>query len=156
MAIRAGHDELLARAARALREQPQPGWVDITDRVVAAVRATPRHGWPIRVAVRDVDDRGGADTVHVSDRVVVAVVRSRLAGLPASAPARIEMRLDGDRCTGARVELVAAYGNQLQRLADDARRVVLACLAELLGPHEGGDLQVDVHVQDVTPGDPRR
>ena len=45
--------ELLSRAGQALRELGEPGWNRIADTVIAAVRNTPRSGWP--VAAQDPD-----------------------------------------------------------------------------------------------------
>ena len=39
--------ELLSRAGQALRELGEPGWNRIADTVIAAVRNTPRSGWPV-------------------------------------------------------------------------------------------------------------
>lgn len=166
--------ELLARSARALRESDDPGWGEASQRVLAAVRGATRRSWPVDASFPDaagtrpphdggdegheeVDGRPG-DRLRVSDQVVIAVLRQALEAVESCAPSRISLVLDDHECTGAEISLVAAYGTELHAAADRARALVLTALDDVLGPpaFSRRSAVVDVSVDDVTPGDPRR
>ena len=154
--------DLLARATTELREAPEraPTWQDISDGVVGALRTiTRRSTWVVAPLERgSADGRPGApDTVSVSDQAIATLVRRTLRALPGCAPSGLDVEVDdAGRCTGLLVEVVAAYGEDLQRLAGLVRERTAAVLAEALGPVGAPPPEsVAVQVVDVTEGDPR-
>lgn len=144
-------DDVLDRAARELREQPEPGWFELTSRVTAAVSTTVRHGVPLRVSLGDITDPA-EDVVHVSDRVVVDAVRRALADLDGCQPRRIHLRIDDDTCSGVSLDLLGGYGTELLALAERAREVTLAVLRDVLGPNHDDVTRddIDVHISDLS------
>lgn len=154
--MRPGEDDpVLARAARSLQEAPADArWVDISDAIVSKVRATTRRTWPI-----DADYRTGAadtaragDTLRVSDQVVRTAIRRALAGVHGGQPTAIDLYLDGHRCTGARIDIVGVYGDDLQAVGDELAGIALAVLRDVLGagPQPLTRADIDVHVNDIT------
>jgi hypothetical protein len=143
--------DVLYRAARELREQPQPGWVELTSRVTAALSTAVRYGVPLRVSLEDVTDPG-EDVVHVSDRVVVDAVRRGLAALDGCEPRRIVLRIDDGTCSGVGLDLLGTYGTDLWALAERARDLTLGVLRDVLGPRHGDVTRddIDVHISDLT------
>ncbi|WP_456789681.1 hypothetical protein [Cellulomonas sp. P5_C5] len=140
-------DQLLAQAARTLREHTDSGWVALRDDVVAvAVRAF-RPSAPVRGVLPD-----GA--LLVASTVLVSRVHAALATVADAGVLRITCTTTAegelDRLT---VELVALYGTPLVPLADEVRRLAATSVAETLGltapPLDR--VRVDVSVQDVTP-----
>jgi hypothetical protein len=142
-------DELLARAARSLREEPQPGWVQISQRVVSGVRSVARQTRPVDLPL---GPAGGAarrpgDRLDVADLVVVALVRQALAGLDGVRPEGVEVLLDGRRLTGVVVRVAVGYGLAVDEAAARVRAATTVVLADLLGPD--GSAPVDVEVVDL-------
>jgi hypothetical protein len=99
-------------------------------------------------------DAGGGAT-YVSDRVVVAALRSALGDLDGLAPSRIRVEVADDRCTADEVELVARYGTDLQLLGDRCHEIVTGVLRGLLLAAADA-VEVSVVVVDVTLDDPQR
>ena len=143
--------DVLDRAARELREQPQPGWVELTSRVTAALSTAVRHGVPLRVSLEDITDPA-EDVVHVSDRVVVDAVRRALADLDGCEPRRIDLRIHDDTCSGVTLDLLGGYGTDLLALAERAREVTLGVLRDVLGPNHDHVTRddIDVHISDLS------
>ena len=147
-------DPVLARAAHSLRDQPVDGrWIDISDSIISKVRATTRRTWPVSseypTAATDSDRK--ADTLRISDHVVRTTVRRALAGVHGAEPTAIELYLDGHTCTGALIDIVGVYGDDLQAAGDHLASIALATLNDLLGqvrPLTRAD--IDVHVNDIT------
>ena len=50
--------DALARAARRLRDAPEPGWTQISDAVLAKVRATSRRTTPVAASTSDLPRTG--------------------------------------------------------------------------------------------------
>lgn len=153
-----GPQEVLRRAAVTLRDEPGEGWDEASDRVRRTVRETTRRARPLVAATGDLPDGGGfraTDRLVVSERVVVDAVRRAVAGTVGTAPVGLGLRVErgpgGDRCTGARLDLVAGYGTRLPEAGDHLRDVVRDTLDDLLGR---ADRAVDIHVVDVEVGDP--
>ncbi|MGI8578678.1 MAG: hypothetical protein ACR2KG_12380 [Nocardioidaceae bacterium] len=151
-------NDVVARAAVAIREEPQPGWVDITSTVLTKVRAATRHSWPVRAAFGDAArgdsavgcGSGGRDSLHIADQVVVNAIRIALDPVPYCTPIAISLALDADICHGASVEVVSAYARDLIAVGDDVRAATGAALLRVLGPYDAGRRAIDVHVSDIT------
>lgn len=144
-------DQLLAQAARTLREHTDSGWVALRDDVVAAAVRAFRPSAPVR-------GRLPGGELWVASTALVARVRDALADLPQGGALRITCTTtpddDLDRLT---VEVVALYGTPLLPLADEVRRRAAAAVADTLGLTDPplSRVRVDVSVGDVT-ADPRR
>lgn len=152
-------DDAVGRATRELRDGPQPGWTQIRDSVIGAVRATPRRTQPIRATTAPSENADrGRDTLHITDQVLRAYLNRALTDTSMSTPADIAFALDeNNHCHGADIDLVGAYGTDLQELGQHTRQVTAITLDELLGRSESTMDPDDVHVTvtDITPGDPR-
>jgi hypothetical protein len=150
-------DPVLDRAARGLRDQAVDArWIDISDSIIAKVRATTRRTWPVDAeyptAAKQPERK--ADTLRVSDHVVRTAVRRALAGVHGAEPTAIELYLDDHMCTGIYVDIVGIYGDDLQGVGDDLAAIALATLNELLGPVRPlTRVDVDVHVHDINDRD---
>lgn len=152
-------DDVVGRATRELRDAPEPGWTQIRDSVIGAVRVTSRRTQPIRAttAASEKTDRG-RDTLHITDQVLRAYLNRALTDTSVSTPADIAFALDENNdCHGADIDLVGAYGTDLQQLGQHTRQVTATILGELLGRSESTLEPDDIHVTvtDITPGDPR-
>ncbi len=139
-----GDYDVLARASRDLRAMPERGWVAIEQRVIDAVRATPRGGWPLDV----VDPRPGdaPGRIEVSDLVLRAGLARALRSLPDLSLVDVAVALDDKTLRAVRIEVSARYGADLTATADRARTLAAGVIAEILGT-EGVD--VDIVVADV-------
>jgi hypothetical protein len=148
------HDDVVARAARELREDPETGWDDLAGSLLAAVRSTTRRTVGVRARPAG-DDEAAGHRLTVTDAVVVRLAARGLEAVPGVAPARVRLRLDERVCRGAQVHLVARYGTDLDAAAEQVRDVVGAVLDDLLGPVPPGEPArvVDVVVDDVVPDD---
>ncbi|AEF38785.1 hypothetical protein [Hoyosella subflava] len=141
-----GNDVVL-RAARELRESDtdiDSQWLEITDRVIARVRATTRHGIPIRA-----ESMRGA--LYVTDLVVRHTLRDALEGLGGTAPLRIDVGVDEARCTGLNIELSALYLTDLRQAAKEVRTAAHSVLTEILGDLAPPRATITLHFGDVTP-----
>ncbi|KRE27487.1 hypothetical protein ASG82_13860 [Mycobacterium sp. Soil538] len=139
-----GDYDVLARASRDLRALPESGWVAIEQRVIDAVRATPRGGWPLDV----VDPRPGdaPGRIEVSDLVLRAGLARALRSIPDLTLVDVEVALDGKTLRAVRIEVSGRYGADLSATAAQARMVAAAVISDVLGV-EGVD--VDIVVTDV-------
>jgi hypothetical protein len=135
----------LARAARVLRETPEPGWDAMEDRVIAAVRETPRGGWPLTVV--DPDPNPPPGTIVVTDLALRASIAHVLRDDPDYAVGAIEVTLDGMSVRAVLVELTGRYDADLNAAA---RRALLGCervVDEVIGTV--GTIPIEVVVTDV-------
>lgn len=154
-----GDDELLARATRDLREAPEPGWAEISEAVVGAVRAATRHTSPVAArlglgASADPAAPERGDTLRIADAVLAHYVGRAVGSVAGCSPVRVDLRLDdAQRCTGMGVDVAVAWDLDLPVVADHARDAAAATLAELLGDDAPGPGDVDVRVVDVTTDD---
>jgi hypothetical protein len=139
-----GDYDVLARASRDLRAMPEPGWVAIEARVIDAVRATPRGGWPLDV----VDPRPGdaAGRIAVSDLVLRAGLARALRSLPDLTLVDVAVALDEQTLRAVRIEVSGRYGADLAATATQARTLAAAVINEVIGV-EGVD--IDIVVTDV-------
>ncbi len=131
--------DALARATRALREEPEPGWRDVMQRVSRTVREVSRPGRPLLV------DESSAGELSVDQRVVVDVVRRALERVPGCRPVGVAVASSGRAVTSLQVEVWARYGDDVVAVAAAARSAVTGSLADVLGRA----CPVDVVVVDV-------
>ena len=151
-------DPVLARAARSLQESSTDArWIDISSSIVSRVRATTRHTWPVEAefATAATEPSRAADTLRVSDLIVRSAIRRALAGVHGAEPTKIDLYLDGYTCTGAHIDVVGVYGEDLQAVGDELAVITLGVLEEILGsprnPLTRDD--IDVRVQDIYEND---
>lgn len=159
-------DEVVARAAVAIREQPQPGWVDISHVVLSTLRAATRHSWPVHatlgnlasedtdnlspVCARELTRLRSRDSLHIADQVVVDAVRTALDPVTGCIPSTIDLDLDGDICRGVRIEVIGAYARDLVAVAAEVRVAARRALLRVLGPEwDASRLVIDVLVSDI-------
>ena len=138
-------DQLLAEAARTLREHTDSGWIALRDDVVtAAVRAF-RPSAPVRGRLSD-----GA--LLVASNVVVNQVRAAVTTVADAGVLRITCTTTADdELDRLTVELVALYGTPLVALADEVRRLAATAVADTLGLSSipWSRVVVDISVADV-------
>lgn len=146
-------DPVLARAARSLKEQPVDArWIDISDSIISRVRATTRRTWPVdaQFDTAPSDSDRAADTLRISDHVVRSAVRRALAGVHGAEPTAVDLYVDGHTCTGAHIDIVGVYGDDLQAAGEHLAAIALATLNDMLGsvpPLTRAD--IDVRVNDI-------
>lgn len=143
---------LLSRAGQALRELGEPGWDRIADTVIAAVRNTPRSGWPL--TVEDPDPHPSqAGSLAVSDLVVRSALAAALRLDQICIPTAVDILIDGTDLTRIKVEIAGRYGDHLTDVADHVRSVAVDILDDLLGVAALGH-HIDVAVIDIVRGNP--
>ena len=143
---------LLARAGQALRELSEPGWDRIADTVIAAVRNTPRSGWPL--TVEDPDPHPSqAGSLAVSDLVVRSALAAALRLDQICIPTAVDILTDGTDLTRITVEIAGRYGDQLTDVAEHVRQLAHNVLDDLLGSAALGH-HIDVAVIDIVAGNP--
>lgn len=138
-------DDVTIRAARALQAQPEPGWHQIRDAVIASVRSTPRGGWPLLVE----DPRPGtaAGIMRVSGLVLGALLSRALADDPDYAVTGIDVAVEDSLLQGISVELSARYPAELPPVISRVRARCHAVVAEVIGAAAG--VPIHVTVSDV-------
>lgn len=143
----------LERAVTAARQTEPAGWSVLADDVMRRARALRRHDEPVLADLRP----DGSRTV-VSTRVLTDLLRVGLTQDAAYAPDDLTFAVEGERLVSVGVSLVAAFGVDLVRTADEVRARVLHQLGELvpLTRTSAEQVAVDVTVVDVVDGDPRR
>jgi hypothetical protein len=143
----ADEDDVTVRAARTLQDQPEPGWFQIRDAVIASVRSTPRGGWPLLVD----DPRPGTATgvVHVSGLVLGALLSRALADDPEYAVTDIDLTVEDSLLQGISIELSARYRAQLPPVINRVRARCRAVVAEVIGA--AARIPIHVTVSDVHP-----
>ncbi|RKT79498.1 hypothetical protein DFJ68_2971 [Terracoccus luteus] len=138
-------DDVLAVAARQLRDAPVPGWTDISDSIKDRLKTVSRRSRPVRA----VTDSGR--TMFVADRVILALLRRAVADLDGCELDHVALVGEDDTCTGAALDVVGRYGQDYRVLADEVRTVAYAVFRDLLGPTDPpfGIEGVDVTVVDL-------
>lgn len=126
-----GQYELVNRAARILRVVPEPGWHAIERDVVAAVRSTPRGGWPL-----DVDDPepGGARGVlRVSDLALTNLLSRALRNDPDYTV--VDLRADSNDgvLNDVSIDVSCRYLADAQNAAQRVRDRAAAVIADVIG-----------------------
>lgn len=133
------------RGARVLRSQRENGWYAIEERVIAAVRSTPRGGWPL-----DVDDPASGDApgrIRVSDRVLKTLLSRALADDPDYVVTHIDVESDNGVVLRISVQVTGRY---MADLPAATQRVISRCRAvvsRVIGERPG--LALDVVLSDV-------
>lgn len=144
-------DDVLSRAAHAARTHAEPGWVDISATIKQRLQTITRRSRPIRGAA----DNGA--TLFITDHVLISTLRVAIAELRCELD-RVQLIGDGDTCTGAALDVVSLYGQDLHALADQIRTTAYRVFNDLLGPIDppfGAD-GIDVVITDLTTdSDPR-
>lgn len=140
----------LARATEQLRDLPAAPPVEVVDRVLQRVLATPRRAQLVRAA---------GEGLRVSTTALTALLRHRLdVALDAAAARHIVCEVSRDeRLEAVTVELIVQYGADIRVMAATARAAVREVVEQTLGaplPPSAVVLR-HVHVSDVTVGDPR-
>lgn len=169
---------VLEQAAREVGSALTQGWEDVRGGVLAAVRASARTAWPVLATMTDLDPAGSdpagpdpagsgpadagrsrdpREQTHVSERVLRDRLSRAVSETHRCALAAVDLELDGDALRATVLDIVGPHGEDLLALGEKVRRTALQVLGDLLGPtpdaaHPG---RVDVHVADVTLGDPR-
>ncbi|HEY4570137.1 MAG TPA: hypothetical protein VIH10_11755 [Kribbella sp.] len=139
-------EDLLSRAAHAARTHPEPGWIDISATVKQRLRTVTRRSRPIRAAADD------GTTLFITDQVLTGVLRVAVAGLQCELE-RVRLIGDDDTCTGAVLDVVTFYGQDLQALAAQIRTTAYQTFTDLLGPTDppfGAD-GIDITITDLIP-----
>ncbi|TDW91086.1 hypothetical protein [Kribbella sp. VKM Ac-2566] len=120
-------DNVLSRAGHAARTHVEPGWVDISATIKQRLRTITRRSRPIRAAA----DNG--ITLFVTDHVLISALRRAIAELRCELD-RVQLICDGDTCTGAVLDLVTSYGQDLHEVARHVRTTAYGVFTDLLGP----------------------
>ena len=146
-------DDHFARAASFLRTRPEPGWDAIADRVIAAVRATPRQrGWPLRA--QDPPGHTIEGQLYVSDNVVRSTLVMALRERYLCVPTAIAFDIDDGTIRSIDIEVTGSYGTELHALADRIRATTRDVVADLLGAPAHPHGPIDITVTNVVTGDP--
>lgn len=140
----------LARARRVMRDAPEPGWDAISERVIAAVRATPRGGWPLTV----VDPEPGRvpGTIAVADRALKAFLAHVLRDDPDYAVGAIDVVADEQTVVAVRVAITGRYDVDLNATAERVLALCAGALDEVIGAAVIGNataIPIEVVVTDV-------
>ncbi|MBB2989709.1 hypothetical protein FHR72_001172 [Mycolicibacterium iranicum] len=138
-------NDVTNRAACVLQAQPEPGWFQIRDAVIDAVRSTLRGGRPILVE----DPRPGTDAgiLRVSGLVLGALLSRALAEDPDYAVTDIELTVDDDRLHGISIDLSARYLAEFSPVVNRVRARCHAVVADAIGAST--DVPIHLHVSDV-------
>jgi hypothetical protein len=138
-------DDVVSRAAHAARTHTEPGWVDISATIKQRLRTITRRSRPIRGAA----DNG--TTLFITDHVLISALRAAIAELRCELD-RIQLIGDGDTCTGAVLDVVTLYGENLHDLAAQIRSTAYRVFTDLLGPIDPpfGTDGIDVNITDLT------
>ena len=139
-----GGPDALARATRALQEQDEPGWSEVSDRVRRRLRTVSRPGRPLMV------HDSGAGTIRVDERVVVDTVRRAVAQVPGCRPVAVAAHADVQVLASLRLAVWASYGTDVRAVAAAARGAAAGAVVEVLGR----GCPVDVAVVDIDPARP--
>jgi hypothetical protein len=144
--------DLLSQAGGFLATAPEPGWDAIADRVIAAVRATPRPGgWPLTA---DGPDHRGPGHLYISENVIRSTLAVTLRQLYLCAPTAIEFSIDAGTLRAVHIEVTGSYGTELRQLADRIRATTADTITELLGVTATDRGPIDITITDVVTGDP--
>ena len=147
-------DDLFTHAASFLRNQPEPGWDAIADRVIAAVRATPRQrGWPLRA--QNPPGHTTEGQLYVSDNVVRSTLVTALRQRYLCVPTAIAFDIDGGAIGSIDIEVTGSYGTELHALADRIRATTRDVVTDLLGARALDRGPIDITVTNVVTGDPQ-
>jgi hypothetical protein len=147
----AANEAILHTAATELRGHTDHRWVEISGDVLSRVMCVSRPSHPLRAQAP-----GGE--FHVSEQVLVAALQHALDEVPNCEVTHIQIQADGETYAGVTIIATAQYRVPLISLADQIREVASRPLSDILGPitPEVTMSAMHVHIEDVTPGDPKR
>lgn len=145
----------VAAATAQLRARPVPRAAEMADRVLMIALRAQRGSAPVRA-------RAPHNLTYVSTQVITTFLREHIdRHLQGVAVGRIAVHTDRHQALkDVTVELYVQYGLDIHALAEQARQLAHAALANALGrPEAAGGNNVDVtashiHISDVTVGDP--
>lgn len=140
-----GDYDAIDRAARVLRVLPEPGWDAIEDDVIAAVRSTPRGGWPL--LVEDPFPGTAVGVLHVSELVLGALLGRALVGDPDFDVTDIRIGSEESVLQTISIELSGRYLADLPAAVERARRRCHDVVADVIGDLPG--VSISVTVTDV-------
>lgn len=144
----AAENDVLTRAAREMRDsdtETDVRWLEITERVLARVHATTRHGTPLRAEF-------ASGTLYVTDLVIKHRLLDALEDLGGTKPIRVTVDTENSLCTGIEIELSAVYRTDLRRAAATVRNAVHDILTDTLGGFAPARSAITLHFGDVTIG----
>ena len=136
------HETTYRRARQILRAVPEPGWQAIESSVVAAVRATPRGGWPLEVD--DLDAGAASGVLRVSDLALGAALSRALRGDPDYVVTDIEQPSDDGVLQRLSIFISGRYGADLTAAAGRVRQRAAAVVADVLGPSRVPEVEIEV------------
>lgn len=140
-----GDYELVGRAARILRVVPEPGWQEVERDVVAAVRATPRGGWPLDVV--DPQPGGARGVIRVSDLALTSLLSRALRNDSDYLVTDIRAESRDNALLNVSIDLSCRYLADAQDAARRVRGRSAAVVADVIG-ETAADISVtvtDVH-----------
>lgn len=140
-----GDFDIYEDAGRLLRAVPEPGWEAIEPTVLAAIRATPRGGWPL--AVQDPEPGGGVGVIRVSDLVLRSAVSRALGGDQDYVVTQIETASDGEVLQEVSTDISVRYQADVSAVAARVRARAESVVTDVVGP--GFVVPVTVTVSDV-------
>lgn len=140
-----GDDDVLRRAPRVLRAAPEPGWRALESTVLAAVRATPRGGWPL-----DADDPHPATApgvLRVSDLVLSTALSRALQGDTSYQVTDIDIASEGGVLQGVSITISGRYGADLTSAGARIRQQAAAVVDDIIG--SSSEPTIEVAVTDI-------
>ena len=140
-----GEYELVNRAARILRVVPEPGWQAIERDVIAAVRTTPRGGWPLDVV--DPEPGGARGVLRVSDLALTNLLSRTLRGDLDYKVTDIRAQSRDGALLDVSIDLSCRYLADAQGAALRVRERCASVVADVIG--EVADASITVAVTDV-------
>ncbi|WP_241384603.1 hypothetical protein [Rhodococcus sp. CH91] len=145
-------DDLLVRATMLLRTAPEPGWDTISDRVLAAVRVTPRPAWPLATTSHGPSRDG---SIFVTDHVLRSILARTLRARYLGRPTAIDLDTEGDSLRAVNLEITGSYGTDLRELAEQVRRTATEVIDDLFtdaAAHTPHPVTVTVTITDIVSG----
>lgn len=140
-----GDYDAIDRAARVLRVLPEPGWQAIEDEVIAAVRLTPRGGWPL--LVEDPLPGTAAGILRVSELVLGTLLSRALADDPDYRVTDIRIESEESALQTISIELSGRYLTDLQAAVERVRTQCERVVADVIGHTPG--VAISVTVTDI-------
>lgn len=137
-----GDEDVLRRAPRVLRAAPEPGWRALESKVLAAVRATPRGGWPL-----DVEDARPATVpgaLRVSDLVLGTELGRALRGDTSYQVTNIDITSEEGVLQAVSITISGRYGADLTAAGARIRRQTAAVVADIVGASSVPAIEVDI------------
>jgi hypothetical protein len=128
------HDSMgtFAHAGRALRAVPDHGWDAMEDRIIRAVRDTPRGGWPITVT--DPTGRPELGTLAVSDLALRTALSRAIRPDPDSWLLDVAADVRDGELVSVTVSLSGRYGVDLRDVVARVERICAQVVADVVGP----------------------